>query len=149
MDDLELAYKHGTSFFHRMSPFSKTLYIVGVSFIAIFNSSLLVGAALAAFTLLCAALSRVGFKAYWTFGKVLLPFIVTLMIVFPFFYGGQVTTGSAEIAIRTPIKDLSWAALGFGALLGMRFVALAVSGLTFAFTTRPNRPGAELLATRA
>ncbi len=137
MDDLELAYKHGTSFFHRMSPFSKTLYIVGVSFIAIFNSSLLVGAALAVFTITCAALSRVGFKTYWTFGKVLLPFILTLMIVFPFFYGGQVTTGSEEIAIRTPLKDLSWAALGFGALLGLRFVSIAVSGLTFAFTTHP------------
>jgi energy-coupling factor transport system permease protein len=137
VDDLELAYKHGNSFFHRMSPFSKTLYILGVSFIAIFNANLAVGAALAAFTLICAALSRVGFRAYWTFGKVLLPFILTLMIVFPFFYGGQVTTGSEEIAIRTPIKDLSWGALGFGALLGMRFVAIAISGLTFAFTTHP------------
>ena len=138
MDDLELAYREGDSFFHRMDPFSKTLYILGVSFIAIFNSSLLVGLALFLFTFFCGAfLSGVSLRAYWTFGKVILPFVAILVVVFPFFYGGQVTTGSEAIAIRTPIKDLSWAALGFGSLLGLRFLAIGMSGLTFAFTTHP------------
>ena len=137
MDDLDLAYKHGTSVFHRMEPFSKTLYILGVSFIAIFNANFFVGVALALFTIGCAAMSGVGIKTYWTFGKVILPFIIILMIVFPFFYGGQVSAGSDDIAIRTPIKDLTWAAVGFGGLLAMRFIAIGVSGLTFAFTTHP------------
>lgn len=137
MDDLDLAYREGSSPFHRMSPFSKLLYILGVSFIAIFNASLVVGIALAIFTIICAAFSGVGFKTYWTFGKVLLPFIIILMIAFPFFYGGQVSAGSEEIAIRTPIKDLTWAALGFGALLAVRFIAIGVSGLMYAFTTHP------------
>lgn len=138
MDDLELAYREADSPFHRMDPLSKILYILGVSFVAIFNSSLLVGFLLFVFTLFCAAfLSGVSLRHYWRLGKVILPFVAILMVVFPFFYAGQATAGSESIAIRTPIEDLSWAALGFGALLGLRFLAIGLSGLTFAFTTHP------------
>lgn len=138
MDDLELAYKEGDSPFHRMDPFSKTLYILGVSFVAIFNTNLWVALGLFLLTFVCAAFfSGVSLRAYWTFGKVILPFILILMVVFPFFYGGQPTAGSEEIALRTPIKDLTWAALGFGAMLALRFLAIGFSGLTFAFTTHP------------
>lgn len=138
MDDLELSYKEADSPFHRMDPFSKTLYVVAVSFVAIFNTNLYVGAALFLFTFFCAAfLTGISLRAYWTFGKVILPFIVILAVVFPFFYAGQVTAGSTQIAIHTPIKDLTWGALGFGALLALRFLAIGVSGLTFAFTTHP------------
>lgn len=72
-----------------------------------------------------------------TRARVTLRFIVILAVVLPFFYSGQVTAGSSEIAIRTPVKDLSWAALGFGALLALRFLAIGISGLIFAFTTHP------------
>lgn len=138
MDDLELAYKNADSPFHRMDPFSKTLYILGVSFVAIFNTNLWVGLGLFLFTFCCAAfLTGVSLRTYWTFGKVIVPFVIILAVVFPFFYGGQATAGSADIALRTPIKDLTWAALGFGALLALRFLAIGVSGLTFAFTTHP------------
>jgi len=138
MDDLELSYKQGKSFFHGIDPLAKTLYVTAVSFVAIFNANLWVAIALFAFTFTCAAFfSGVSLRTYWTFGKVILPFILILACVFPFFYAGQVTAGSAEIAIRTPIKDLTWGALGFGALLAFRFLAIGVSGLTFAFTTHP------------
>lgn len=138
MDDLELSFKDAESTFHRMDPFAKTLYVVAVSFVAIFNSNLYVATFLLLFTLFCAAfLSGVSLRTYWTLGKVILPFILVLAIVFPFFYAGQVTAGSTEVAIRTPIKDLTWGALGFGALLAFRFLAIGVSGLTFAFTTHP------------
>lgn len=138
MDDLELSFKDSNSVFHRMEPFSKTLYIIAVSLVAIFNSNLYVGLFLFLFTLFCAAfLSGVSLRTYWSLGKVILPFILILALVFPFFYAGQVTAGSADIAIRTPIKDLTWGALGFGALLALRFLAIGISGLTFAFTTHP------------
>ncbi|MGH3341758.1 MAG: energy-coupling factor transporter transmembrane component T family protein [Carbonactinosporaceae bacterium] len=138
MDDLELAYRDANSPFHRMDPFAKTLYILGVSFVAIFNTNLWVGLALFVFTLCCAAfLTGVSLRAYWTFGKVLLPFVIILAVVFPFFYGGQATAGSADVAIHTPIRDLTWGALGFGGLLALRFLAIGVSSLTFAFTTHP------------
>ncbi len=138
MDDLELSYKEAESAFHRMDPFSKTLYVAAVSFVAIFNSNLYVGVALFLSVFVCAAfLSGVSLRTYWTFGKVILPFVLILTCVFPFFFAGQVSVGSQEVAIRTPIKDLTWAALGFGALLGLRFLAIGVSGLTFAFTTHP------------
>lgn len=138
MEDLELSYRPSDSAFHRMDPFSKTLYVLAVSFVAIFNSSLYVGLGLFIFTFVCAAFfSGVSLRSYWTFGRVMLPFILILTFAFPFFYAGQVTAGSAEIAIRTPIKDLTWGALGFGALLGLRFLAIGFSGLTYAFTTHP------------
>jgi energy-coupling factor transport system permease protein len=138
MDDLELSYRHADSAFHRMSPMAKTLYVLAVSLAAIFNSSLYVGAFLFLFTLVCAAFfSGVPLRTYWTFGKVIMPFILILALVFPFFYREHLTIGSSEIAIHTPIKDLSWSALGFGALLALRFLAIGVSGLTFAFTTHP------------
>lgn len=138
MDDFELAYKDADSFFHRMDPVSKILYVVAVSFVAIFNSSILVGVALFTFVFFCAAfLSGISLRTYWTLGKVIMPFILILALVFPFFYAGQVTAGSEEIALRTPIKDLSWAALGFGGLLALRFLAIGISGLLFAFTTHP------------
>ena len=137
MEKFELAYRHGDSFFHRMSPGAKLLYVLGVSFVAIFNGSLVVGALLFLFTVACAFFTGVPLRTYWTFGKVIIPFVLILACVFPFFYGGQVTAGSAEVAIRTPIKDLTWGALGFGALLALRFLAIGVSGLTFAFTTHP------------
>lgn len=138
MIDLQLSFRDTDSVFHRMSPYSKVLYVVGVSFVAIFNTNLLVGFLLFLFTLSCALfLSGVSARTYWQMGKVILPFITILAVFFPFFYAGQATVGSEEIAIRTPIKDLSWAALGFGALLALRFLALGVSGLTFAFTTHP------------
>ncbi|MQA84039.1 MAG: hypothetical protein GEV03_05245 [Streptosporangiales bacterium] len=138
MGDLELSYKEAESPFHRMDPFSKTLFVIAVSFVAIFNSRLTVGVALFLFTFFCAAfLSGVSLRTYWTFGKVILPFIVILAVVFPFFYAGQVTAGSEAIAIHTPIKDLTWGALGFGGLLALRFLAIGFSGLTFAFTTHP------------
>jgi energy-coupling factor transport system permease protein len=139
MDDLELAYRQADSAFHRMSPFAKTLYVLAVSVAAIFNASLTAGLGLFLFTLACALFfSGVGPRTYWAFGKVILPFILILLVVFPFFYRQHVTVGSAEIAIHTPIKDLSWSALGFGALLALRFLAIGVSGLTFAFTTHPS-----------
>jgi energy-coupling factor transport system permease protein len=138
VDDLELSYRQADSAFHRMSPFAKMLYVTAISLAAIFNSNLYVGAFLFAFTLVCAAFfSGVSLRTYWTFGKVIMPFILILLVVFPFFYNQHLTAGSATIAIRTPIKDLTWSALGFGALLGLRFLAIGVSGLTFAFTTHP------------
>jgi energy-coupling factor transporter transmembrane protein EcfT len=121
-----------------MDPFSKTLYVFAVSFVAIFNSSLYVGLGLFIFTFVCATFfSGVSLKTYWSVGRVMLPFVLSLTIAFPFFYAGQVTAGSAEIALRTPFKDLTWGALGFGALLGLRFLAIGFSGLTYAFTTHP------------
>lgn len=138
MADLDLAYREAASPFHRMDPFSKTLYVVGASFVAIFNTNLWVSVGLVAFTFFCAAfLTGVSLKVYWTFGKVILPFVLILMVAFPFFYGGQGTVGSDEIAVSTPIRDLSWAAVGFGVLLALRFLAIALSGLSFAFTTHP------------
>ncbi|MGH8867483.1 MAG: energy-coupling factor transporter transmembrane component T family protein [Actinomycetes bacterium] len=138
MQDLDLAYKDAASPFHRMSPFSKTLYILGASFVAIFNTNLWVGLGLFAFTFFCAAfLTGVSLRVYWTFGKTILPFVLILMVVFPFFYGGQATAGSNEVAVQTPLGDLTWAAIGFGVLLALRFLAIALSGLSFAFTTHP------------
>lgn len=137
MDNFELSYRDADSVFHKMDPFSKVLFIVAVSLVGIFNSNLYVGLFLFLFTLGCVFLTGVSLREYWTLGRVILPFILILTVVFPFFYSGQVTTGSAEIAIRTPVKDLSWAALGFGALLALRFLAIGISGLIFAFTTHP------------
>ncbi|MPZ52657.1 MAG: hypothetical protein GEU79_07975 [Acidimicrobiia bacterium] len=138
MPEVELSFKKGDSVFHRMTPFSKLLFVLSVSFVAIFNTNLYVGFGLFVFVFLFATfLTGVSLKEYWTFGKIIIPFILILAIVFPFFYGGQATVGSETIAIRTPIKDLSWAALGFGALLGLRFLALGMAGLAFAFTTHP------------
>jgi energy-coupling factor transport system permease protein len=138
VDDLELSYRQADSAFHRMSPFAKTLYVMAISLAAIFNSSLYVGAFLFLFTLVCAAcFSGVPLRTYWSFGKVIMPFILILALVFPFFYNQHLAAGSSAIAIRTPIKDLTWGALGFGALLALRFLAIGVSGLTFAFTTHP------------
>jgi energy-coupling factor transport system permease protein len=139
MPKLELAFRQAHSPFHRMTPSSKLLYVIGVSFVAIFNTNLYVGAGLFLFNLVIAAFfTGVPLRTYWTLGKVILPFVIILMIVFPFFYGGQATVGSDEIAIRTPFKDLTWAALGFGWLLALRFLAIGVSGLIFAFTTHPS-----------
>jgi len=136
--DFELSYKRGNSLFHRMTPFSKLLFVLSVSFVAIFNTNLYVGAGLFVFCFLFATfLTGVPLKQYWALGKIILPFILILAVVFPFFYGGQATVGSDTIAIRTPIKDLTWAALGFGALLALRFLALGMAGLAFAFTTHP------------
>jgi energy-coupling factor transport system permease protein len=138
LEDLELSYREADSPFHRMDPFSKTLYILGVSFAALFNSSLYVGVGIFLLTLVCAAFfTGVSLRVYWKFGKVIVPFVLILACVFPFFYGGQLSVGSDEIALRTPVKDLTWAALGFGALLGLRFLAIGLSGLTYAFTTHP------------
>jgi energy-coupling factor transport system permease protein len=138
LEDLELSYKEGDSPFHRMAPLSKTLYILAVSTTAIFNSSLYVGVGLFLLTLVCAAFfSGVSLRTYWKFGRIIIPFVLILVFVFPFFYAGQLSVGSEDIAIRTGIKDLTWAALGFGALLGLRFLAIGMSGLTFAFTTHP------------
>lgn len=138
MDDLELSYKEADSPFHRMDPVSKILYIFAVSTTAIFNSSLYVGIGLFVLTFVCAAFfSGVSLRTYWAFGRIIIPFVLVLVFVFPFFYAGQLSVGSEDIAIRTPIKDLTWAAVGFGALLGLRFLAIGMSGLTFAFTTHP------------
>jgi energy-coupling factor transport system permease protein len=134
----ELSYREADSLFHRMTPFSKLLFVLSISTVAIFNNNLGVAIGLFVFSFLIAAFfTGVSLKEYWRFGKVILPFILILAVVFPFFYGGQTTVGTEEIAIRTPIKDLRWADLGFGALLGLRFLALGISGLVFAFTTHP------------
>lgn len=138
MAGAELSFKQGDSLFHRMTPFSKLLFVLSVSFVAIFNTNLYVGVGLFCMCLVLALfLTGVPFKQYWALGKIIVPFVLILAIVFPFFYGGQATVGSDAIALRTPVKDLTWAALGFGALLGLRFLALALAGLAFAFTTHP------------
>ena len=138
MARVDLSFKKGDSLFHRMTPFSKLLFVLSVSFVAIFNTNLYVGAGLFVLCLIIALFfTSVPIKEYWALGKIIIPFITILAVVFPFFYGGQATVGSDAIALRTPIKDLSWAALGFGALLALRFLALATAGLAFAFTTHP------------
>lgn len=138
MANTELSYKDSDSVFHRMTPFSKLLYVMSLSTMAIFNTNLSVAIGLFVFSFAMAAFfTGVSLREYWRLGKVIIPFILILAVVFPFFYGGQATVGSDTIAIRTPIKDLTWADLGFGALLGLRFLALGISGLLFAFTTHP------------
>ncbi len=138
MAEFELSFKQGNSIFHRMSPFSKVLFVLSVSFVAIFNTNLYVGVGLFLFCLALALFfTGVPFRNYWALGKIIVPFVMILAVVFPFFYGGQATVGSDTIALRTPIKDLTWASLGFGALLALRFLALALAGLSFAFTTHP------------
>ena len=139
MPNVELSYKRGNSLFHRMTPFSKLLFVMSLSFVAIFNTNLYVGLGvfLRAF-FVAAFLTGIPLREYWAFGKIILPFILILAVIFPFFYGGQATVGSETIALRTPVKDLTWAALGFGALLALRFLALGLAGLAFAFTTHPS-----------
>lgn len=133
-----ISYKEGDSLFHRMTPAAKLLYVMSISFVAIFNTNLYVGFGLLVFAFVMAAFfTGISLKQYWALGKIILPFILILAIVFPFFYGGQATVGSDTVAIQTPIKDLTWASLGFGALLAFRFMALGISGLAFAFTTHP------------
>ena len=135
----ELSFIRGDSLAHRMTPFSKLLIVLSVSFVAIFNTNLYVGAALFGCSLLFAAFfTGVPLKQYWALGKIIVPFILILAVVFPFFYGGQATVGSDTVALRTPIKDLTWASLGFGTLLALRFLALGTAGLAFAFTTHPS-----------
>lgn len=124
---------------HQMSPYTKLLIILSISCVAIFNTSIYVASSLFLITLLSALfLTKISFRVYWGFGKIVLPFVIIISTVFPFFYGGQASMGSEEIAISTPIKDLSWAAITFGALLGLRFLTLCLAGLTFAFTTHPS-----------
>lgn len=138
MVNTDLSYKEGDSVFHRMTPASKLLYVMSISMVALFNTNLYVAIGLFVFAFGAATFfTGVSLRQYWAFGKVILPFIIILAIVFPFFYGGQATVGSDTIAIRTPIKDLRWADLGFGLLLALRFLALGISGLAFAFTTHP------------
>ncbi len=138
MVSVSLSYKKGTSVFHQMTPFSKLLLVLSVSFVAIFNTNIYVGAGLFLFCFFLAAfLTSVPLRQYWAFGRIIVPFVLLLAVVFPFFYGGQATVGSDEVAIQTPVKDLTWGALGFGALLALRFLSLAIVGLAFAFTTHP------------
>ena len=134
----ELSFIPGDSLAHRMTPFAKLLLVLSVSFVAIFNTNLYVGAALFVLCFLFAAFfTGVSLRQYWALGRIIVPFILILAVVFPFFYGGQATVGSDSVALRTPVKDLTWAALGFGALLALRFLALGTAGLAFAFTTHP------------
>ena len=134
----ELSFIRGDSLAHRMTPFAKLLLVLSVSFVAIFNTNLYVGAALFVLCFLFAAFfTGVSLRQYWALGRIIVPFILILAVVFPFFYGGQATVGSDSVALRTPVKDLTWAALGFGALLALRFLALGTAGLAFAFTTHP------------
>ena len=139
MDNFNITYQQGNSFIHQLSPYTKLMIILSISFVAIFNTSLSVAVSLFLFAF-CSAifLTNIHYKMYWNFGKIILPFVFIISSVFPFFYGGQVTTGSDIIAISTPFRDLTWSALGFGALLGLRFLTLAMAGLTFAFTTHPS-----------
>lgn len=140
MPNLELSFREASSPFHRMTPSSKLIFVIAVSFVAIFNRNMWVAIGLFLFNLLLAAfLTGVSLKAYWQLGKVILPFVVILFVVFPFFYAGQTTTGSAnEVVLRTPFRDLTWAHIGFGGLLAFRFLAIGVAGLIFAFTTHPS-----------
>lgn len=138
MPNTELSYKEADSLFHRMTPFAKLLFVMSISTVAIFNTNIYVAFGLFVLSFSVAAFfTGISLKEYWRLGKVIIPFILILAVVFPFFYGGQATTGSETIAIRTPIKDLRWADLGFGGLLGLRFLALGIAGLAFAFTTHP------------
>ena len=138
MARVELSFKKGSSLFHKMTPFAKLLFVLSVSFVAIFNTNIYVGVGLFLLCFFVACFcTGVPLKQYWALGKIIVPFVLILAMVFPFFYGGQATVGSDDIAIRTPFKDLTWAALGFGVLLSLRFLSLALVGLSFAFTTHP------------
>jgi len=116
MAGVELSFKKGDSLFHRMTPFSKLLLVLSVSFVAIFNTNLYVGIGLFAACLGFALLATgVPFRQYWALGKIIVPFVLILAIVFPFFYGGQATVGSDAIALRTPISEAGSESAGVGA----------------------------------
>ena len=98
MPNLELSFREASSPFHRMTPSSKLVFVIAVSFVAIFNTNMWVGIGLFVFNLLLAAFfTGVPLKTYWQLGKVILPFVLILFVVFPFFYAGQATTGSADV----------------------------------------------------
>ena len=87
MAQTELSYREADSLFHRMTPFSKLLFVLSISTVAIFNNNLGVAIGLFVFSFLIAAFfTGVSLKEYWRFGKVILPFILILAVVFPFVF---------------------------------------------------------------
>ncbi|MCZ0953811.1 MAG: hypothetical protein OXJ56_14670, partial [Rhodospirillaceae bacterium] len=88
----QLSYVRAESLAHRMTPFSKLLLVLSVSFVAIFNTNLYVGAGLFAVCFVFAAFfTGVSLRQYWALGRIIVPFILILAVVFALFYGGQAT----------------------------------------------------------
>ena len=82
MAKVELSFRKGYSLFHQMTPFSKLLLALSVSFVAIFNTNLYVGAALFAFCFVIAVFfTDIPLKRYWALGKIIVPFILILAVV--------------------------------------------------------------------
>ena len=139
-----LSFERGDSLFHQMTPFSKLLFILSISFVAIFNTNIYVGVGLFLLCFFVASLcTGVPLKKYWVLGRIILPFILILAVVFPFFYGGQATTGSDIVAITTPFKDFNMGGTGFWSASCITIYVPCFGRVIFCFHNSSNRYGAE------
>ncbi len=133
-----IVFQKGDSIFHRIDPISKFWFVACIALVSIVNQELWIQAVFVVIAAVCALLlADTPFRLYWSFGKVILPFVLAVSFIYPFLHTGQIV-GDEAIALHTPIRDLSWSSLAFGVMLGLRFLTFALVGLMYAFTTHPD-----------
>lgn len=133
-----IAYVPGKSWFHQMDPVSKMILVLSASLVCIFNYDIQLQLfLLAGSVVLAAGFSGVPASRYWAFGKVIIPFLLLLGVVFPFFYEGHMKVEYDYIIWDTRFRDLTYAGVIFGLLVVTRFMIIAVWSLVFVFTTHP------------
>lgn len=130
-----IAYYPGKTFFHRLDPRAKIIFMVIVS-TAIFTVQQIPVALVVLAVMFCLwFMARLPFTVLWSFIKVLLPIIGFLFVVQAIFYPGTTPLIKPIIPIGKGYGQVTLEGILFAILLGLRLIAMIIMLPLVNFTT--------------
>jgi energy-coupling factor transport system permease protein len=130
-----IAYYPGKTFFHKLDPRAKIIFMVILS-MAIFAVQQIPVALVVLAVMLCLWFSaRLPLSVLWSFIKVLLPIIGFLFLVQAVFYPGQIPLIKPLVPIGKGYGQITLDGMLFSVLLGLRLIAMIIMLPLVNFTT--------------
>jgi energy-coupling factor transport system permease protein len=130
-----IAYYPGKTFFHKLDPRAKIIFMVIIS-MAIFAVQQIPVALVVLAVMLCLwFIARLPFSVLWSFIKVLLPIIGFLFLVQAILYPGNTPLIKPLIPIGKGYGQVTLEGILFAVLLGLRLIAMIIMLPLVNFTT--------------
>ncbi len=130
-----IAYYPGKTFFHRLDPRAKIIFMVIVSMAIFAVQQIPVALAVLAVMICLWFLAKLPFSVLWSFIKVLLPIIGFLFLVQAVFYPGNTPLIKPLIPIGRGYGQVTLEGILFAVLLALRLMAMIIMLPLVNFTT--------------
>jgi energy-coupling factor transport system permease protein len=130
-----IAYYPGRTFFHRLDPRAKIIFMVIVSTAIFAVQQISVALVVLAVMFALWFMAKLPFSVLWSFIKVLLPIIAFLFVVQAIFYPGSIPLVKPLIPLGRGYGQITLDGILFAVLLALRLIAMIIMLPLVNFTT--------------